>query len=124
MNKPIEMETVPFWVAGRGVASTGGRSGDVRNPATGGITKRVSFANAGDVDTAVQAAQAALPAWRDAPPLRRARVMQKFLQLLQTEQEGLAQIICEEHGKTLPDALGEVLRGMEVVEFACGTRIS
>jgi len=120
MNKPIEMETVPFWVAGRGVASTGGRSGDVRNPATGGITKRVSFANAGDVDTAVQAAQAALPAWRDAPPLRRARVMQKFLQLLQTEQEGLAQIICEEHGKTLPDALGEVLRGMEVVEFACG----
>ena len=120
MNKPIEVETVPFWVAGRGVASTGGRSGDVRNPATGGITKRVSFANAGDVDTAVKAAQAALPAWRDAPPLRRARVMQKFLQLLQTEQEGLAQIICEEHGKTLPDALGEVLRGMEVVEFACG----
>ncbi|MGA8053428.1 MAG: aldehyde dehydrogenase family protein, partial [Burkholderiales bacterium] len=114
------METGPFWVAGRGVASTGGRSGGIRNPATGGITKRVSFANAGDVDTAVKAAQAALPAWRDAPPLRRARVMQKLLQLLQTEQEGLAQIICDEHGKTLPDALGEVLRGMEVVEFACG----
>jgi malonate-semialdehyde dehydrogenase (acetylating)/methylmalonate-semialdehyde dehydrogenase len=72
------------------------------------------------VDAAVSAAQAALPAWRDAPPLRRARVMQKFLALLQENQKALAQLITEEHGKTLPDALGEVQRGLEVVEFACG----
>ena len=67
------------------------------------------------IDKAVKAAAAALPAWRDTPPLRRARVMQKFLQLLQKEQKALAGIITEEHGKTLPDAMGSVQRGMEVV---------
>ena len=120
MNKPVELQTLPHWIAGKPVASLSGRSGEVTNPATGAVTKRVPFANAAEVDAAVKAAQAALPAWRDAPPLRRARVMQKFLALLQENQKALAQFITEEHGKTLPDAMGEVQRGLEVVEFACG----
>jgi malonate-semialdehyde dehydrogenase (acetylating)/methylmalonate-semialdehyde dehydrogenase len=120
MNKPIEVHTVAHWIGGKPIASTSGRSGEVTNPATGAVTKRVPFANAAEVDAAVQAAQAALPAWRDAPPLRRARVMQRFLALLQEHQKTLAQLITEEHGKTLPDAMGEVQRGLEVVEFACG----
>jgi malonate-semialdehyde dehydrogenase (acetylating)/methylmalonate-semialdehyde dehydrogenase len=120
MNKPVEVQTLPHWIAGKPVASLSGRTGEVTNPATGAVTKRVPFANAAEVDAAVKAAQAALPGWRDAPPLRRARVMQKFLTLLQEHQKGLAQLITEEHGKTLPDAMGEVQRGLEVVEFACG----
>ena len=78
------------------------------------------FCNAPDIDAAVKAAAAAFPAWRDTPPLRRARVMQKFLQLLQANQKELARLVTEEHGKTLPDAMGSVQRGIEVVEFACG----
>jgi malonate-semialdehyde dehydrogenase (acetylating)/methylmalonate-semialdehyde dehydrogenase len=78
------------------------------------------LADVATVDAAVQAAAAALPAWRDAPPLRRARVMQKFLQLMQAHQEELAALASAEHGKTLPDALGSVQRGIEVIEFACG----
>ena len=120
MNKPIEIQTVPHWIGGKPVASTSGRWGEVTNPATGAVTKRVPFANSAEVDAAVRAAAAALPAWRDAPPLRRARVLQKFLALIQDNHKALAQLITEEHGKTLPDALGEVQRGLEVVEFACG----
>jgi malonate-semialdehyde dehydrogenase (acetylating)/methylmalonate-semialdehyde dehydrogenase len=120
MNKPIEIQTVPHWIGGKPVASTSGRWGEVTNPATGAVTKRVPFASVAEVDAAVRAAGAALPAWRDAPPLRRARVLQKFLALIQDNQKALAQLVTEEHGKTLPDALGEVQRGLEVVEFACG----
>jgi malonate-semialdehyde dehydrogenase (acetylating)/methylmalonate-semialdehyde dehydrogenase len=121
MNKPAELklDTVPVWINGKPVTS-GGRFGDVFNPATGQVTKRVVYADAGLVDSAVKAATAAFPGWRDTPPLRRARVMQKFLQLLQREQKSLARLVTEEHGKTLPDAMGSVQRGIEVVEFACG----
>jgi malonate-semialdehyde dehydrogenase (acetylating)/methylmalonate-semialdehyde dehydrogenase len=98
MNKPIELQTLPHWIGGKPVASQSGRACEVTNPATGAVTKRVPFANAGEVDAAVKAAQAALPAWRDAPPLRRARVMQKFLALLQDDQKALAQLVTEEHG--------------------------
>src|SRR5437868_8521108 len=121
MNKPAELkfETVPFWINGKPVAPAG-RHGEVFNPATGHVVRHVAFADAGIVDAAVKAATAAFPEWRDTPPLRRARVMQKFLQLLQQEQKALAAIVSEEHGKTLPDALGSVQRGIEVVEFACG----
>jgi malonate-semialdehyde dehydrogenase (acetylating)/methylmalonate-semialdehyde dehydrogenase len=121
MNKPadLKLDTVPFWIAGKPLASAG-RYGEVFNPATGQVTKRVPFADAGVVDSAVKAATAALPEWRDTPPLRRARVMQKFLQLVQRDQKTLAKIVTEEHGKTLPDAMGSVQRGLEVVEFACG----
>ncbi|MGH6954811.1 MAG: CoA-acylating methylmalonate-semialdehyde dehydrogenase [Alphaproteobacteria bacterium] len=121
MNKPVDaVLTVPLWIGGRPAGSASSRTGEVTNPATGAVTKRVPFCNAADIDAAVKAAQAAYPEWRDAPPLRRARVMQRFLQLLQQEQKGLARLVTEEHGKTLPDAMGSVQRGIEVVEFACG----
>ena len=121
MNKPAELrlETVPFWINGKPVTPAG-RHGEVFNPATGRVARHVAFADAGVVDSAVKAATAAFPGWRDTPPLRRARVMQKFLQLLQRDQKALARIVTEEHGKTLPDAMGSVQRGIEVVEFACG----
>jgi malonate-semialdehyde dehydrogenase (acetylating)/methylmalonate-semialdehyde dehydrogenase len=121
MNQRLDAAiSVPLWIDGKPVASRSDRSGEVTNPATGAVTKRVPFCNAADIDAAVKAAQAAYPEWRDAPPLRRARVMQRFLQLLQQEQKALARIVTEEHGKTLPDAMGSVQRGIEVVEFACG----
>src|SRR5947209_8464816 len=121
MNQRAEhrLETVPFWIHGKPVAPSG-RQGEVFNPATGQVARHVAFADAAIVDSAVKAAAAALPGWRDTPPLRRARVMQKFLQLLQRDQKTLARIVTEEHGKTLPDAMGSVQRGIEVVEFACG----
>src|SRR3954467_10716320 len=121
MNNPPEVnfETVSFWTKGKPVAPAP-RHGEVFNPATGHVVRRVAFADAAVVDSAVKAATAALPAWRDTPPLRRSRVLQKFLQLLQREQKTLARIVTEEHGKTLPDAMGSVQRGLEVVEFACG----
>jgi malonate-semialdehyde dehydrogenase (acetylating) / methylmalonate-semialdehyde dehydrogenase len=121
MNKPAELklETVPAWIAGKPVASAA-RSGEVFNPATGQVTKKVVFADNAMIDAAVKAASAAFPEWRDTPPLRRARVLQKFLQLLQDNQKSLAEIVSEEHGKVLSDAMGSVQRGIEVVEFACG----
>jgi malonate-semialdehyde dehydrogenase (acetylating)/methylmalonate-semialdehyde dehydrogenase len=123
MNKPVEsgnVGTVDLWIAGKRQRAGAARSGNVTNPATGKVTRRVPFCNAADVDAAVKAATAAYPGWRDTPLLRRARVMQKFLQLLQADQKELARLVTEEHGKTLPDALGSVQRGIEVVEFACG----
>ncbi|HZS67410.1 MAG TPA: CoA-acylating methylmalonate-semialdehyde dehydrogenase [Burkholderiales bacterium] len=121
MNKPAELklDTVPVWINGKPVTPAG-RHGDVFNPALGQPTKRVVYADAGVVDSAVKAATAAFPAWRDTPPVRRARILQQFLQLLQRDQKALARIVTEEHGKTLPDAIGSVQRGIEVVEFACG----
>src|SRR5436305_10244280 len=121
MNKPAELklETVPFWINGKPVTPAGPH-GEVFNPATGQVARFVAFADASLVDSAVKAATAAFPEWRDTPPLRRARVMQKFLQLLQRDQKTLARLVTEEHGKTLPDAMGSVQRGIEVVEFACG----
>src|SRR3954465_7195247 len=121
MKKPadLKLDIVPFWINGK-PGSSAGRHGEVFNPATGQVTRQVAFADAAVIDSAVKAATAALPEWRDTPPLRRSRVMQKFLQLLQREQKALARIVSEEHGKTLPDAMGSVQRGIEVVEFACG----
>jgi malonate-semialdehyde dehydrogenase (acetylating)/methylmalonate-semialdehyde dehydrogenase len=121
MNKPAELklDTVPVWINGKALAPAG-RFGEVYNPATGQVTKKVVFSDAKLVDAAVKAATAAFPEWRDTPALRRARVMQKFLDLLNKNQKALAAIVSEEHGKTLPDALGSVQRGIEVVEFACG----
>ena len=121
MNKPAELklETVPVWINGKAVAPTG-RTGEVFNPATGQVTRKVVFSDKALIDAAVNAAATAFPEWRDTPPLRRARVLQKFLQLLQADQKNLAQIVTDEHGKTLADAMGSVQRGIEVVEFACG----
>ncbi|MGQ0547116.1 MAG: CoA-acylating methylmalonate-semialdehyde dehydrogenase [Betaproteobacteria bacterium] len=121
MNKRIELglPAVPAWIGGKALAPSG-RSGDVYNPATGQVTKRVPFCNEEFIGKAVQAAASAFPAWRDTPPIRRARVMQEFLVLLKKHQKGLAEIVSSEHGKVLEDAMGSVQRGIEVVEFACG----
>jgi malonate-semialdehyde dehydrogenase (acetylating)/methylmalonate-semialdehyde dehydrogenase len=121
MNRPAELKlaTVPAWIGGRAVVPAG-RMGDVYNPATGEVTKRVPYCDAATVDAAVKAANAALAEWRATTLLRRARVMQKFLALLQAHQAEIARLITEEHGKTLADATGSVQRGIEVVEFACG----
>jgi malonate-semialdehyde dehydrogenase (acetylating)/methylmalonate-semialdehyde dehydrogenase len=121
MNKPAELklDTVPCWIGGKPVVPAG-RMGEVYNPATGQVTKRVPYCDAAAIDAAVKAAAAALPEWRDTSILRRARVMQKYLQLLQTHQKDIARLITAEHGKTLPDAMGSVQRGIEVVEFVCG----
>jgi malonate-semialdehyde dehydrogenase (acetylating)/methylmalonate-semialdehyde dehydrogenase len=114
------LETLPFWIGGKAIPATSARTGDVTNPATGNVIRRVPMATAADVDTAVRAARAAFPAWRDTPPQRRARVLQKFLALLRSNGSHITRIVSEEHGKTLPDAVGSLERGIEVVEFACG----
>jgi malonate-semialdehyde dehydrogenase (acetylating) / methylmalonate-semialdehyde dehydrogenase len=96
------------------------RSQPVFNPATGAITGQVALASTAEVNQAVAAAQAAFPAWADAPPLKRARVMFKFLELLNAHRDDLARMITAEHGKVFTDAQGEVTRGIEIVEFATG----
>ncbi|MEY4077555.1 MAG: Methylmalonate-semialdehyde dehydrogenase, partial [Pseudomonadota bacterium] len=108
------------FISGHKVSGSSSRAQDVFNPATGAVTGRVSLANTQDVDQAVAAAQAAFPAWADTPPLRRARVMFKFLELLNQHKDTLAHMITAEHGKVFTDAQGEVTRGIDIVEFACG----
>ncbi len=101
-------------------AGAAGRGQAVTNPASGSVTGRVALGSAVDVDAAVAAAQAAFPAWADAPPLKRARVMFKFLELLNLHRDDLARMITAEHGKVFTDAQGEVTRGIDIVEFATG----
>ncbi|MFM9900804.1 MAG: CoA-acylating methylmalonate-semialdehyde dehydrogenase [Polaromonas sp.] len=107
-------------IGGQAHPGTSGRSQNVFNPATGAVTGQVALANASDVGAAVAAAQAAFPAWADTPPIRRARVMYKFLELLNAHKDELAHCITAEHGKVFTDAQGEVSRGIDIVEFACG----
>ncbi|MDA3920998.1 MAG: CoA-acylating methylmalonate-semialdehyde dehydrogenase [Salinisphaera sp.] len=98
----------------------GGNTQPVYNPATGQVSGDVALASAADVDAAVAAAKAAFPGWADTPPIRRARVMFKFLELLNAHKDELARAIVLEHGKVFSDAQGEVARGIDIVEFACG----
>jgi malonate-semialdehyde dehydrogenase (acetylating) / methylmalonate-semialdehyde dehydrogenase len=111
---------LPLWIGGKEVHGTSGRHGDVFDPATGEVVRRVAFAGVEEIGQAVAAAKAALPAWRDAPPLRRARILARFRELLDANRDELARLISQEHGKTLPDAAGSLQRGIEVVEFATG----
>lgn len=123
MNKPVEnqiVKNIPLWINGKPAQATSSRTGEITNPATGAVTGRVPFCNEADVDTAVKAAQAAFPAWRDTPPLRRARILMKYRELIDAHRDELAALITAEHGKTLADAGGSVQRGLEVVEFAMG----
>src|SRR5487761_64215 len=114
------MSAPKIYVGGKPVDGSSGRWGDVYNPATGEKIRRVAFASAGEVDRAVQAAAAAFPGWAATPPLTRARILFKFLELLARDHDALARVISEEHGKVFSDAQGEITRGVEVVEFACG----
>lgn len=95
------------------------RTQDVFNPSTGEVTKQVALASKETVETAIAAAQAAFPAWRNTPPLKRARVMFRFKELLEQHAEKICQMIGEEHGKISHDAAGELQRGIENVEYAC-----
>lgn len=96
------------------------RTLDVTNPSTGKVVRQVADASAADVERAIAAAQAAFPAWRDTPPAKRAQVMYRFKQLLEEHADRLVQLVSEEHGKTVEDAMGELKRGIENVEYACG----
>jgi malonate-semialdehyde dehydrogenase (acetylating) / methylmalonate-semialdehyde dehydrogenase len=107
-------------INGRTVASTSGRSQAVYNPATGAVARQVALASAAEVNAAVAAGVAAFPAWSDMPPIRRSRIMFKFLELMNQHRDTLAAIITAEHGKVFTDAQGEVSRGIDIIEFACG----
>jgi malonate-semialdehyde dehydrogenase (acetylating) / methylmalonate-semialdehyde dehydrogenase len=112
--------TIPHWIGGKPVAGAEARKGEVYDPSSGALSGRVCLAGAAEIEASVAAAQAAFRGWAGTPPLRRARVLFRFRQLLEAASDELAAAISREHGKTLPDARGEVVRGMEVVEFACG----
>ncbi len=111
---------IPHFINGDDVAGSSGRFGDVFNPATGNITGRVPLASKQEVEAAVASAQAAFPGWAATTPLNRARVLFKFKQLLEANADDIALAITSEHGKVFSDARGELTRGIEVVEFACG----
>jgi malonate-semialdehyde dehydrogenase (acetylating) / methylmalonate-semialdehyde dehydrogenase len=119
-SQSAAIASIEHWIAGRVVPSQSGRRADVFNPASGSVTGRVALGNSAEVAAAVSAAQAAFPAWADTPPIRRARVMFKFLELLNRHRDELAHAITAEHGKVFTDAQGEVTRGIDIVEFACG----
>ena len=108
------------YIDGQLVAGGSQRFADIYDPATGEISARVPLANAAELQAAVAAAKTAFPGWSATPPLRRARVLSRFKELLEQNGERLAEIISAEHGKVHSDAMGEVVRGLEVVEFACG----
>lgn len=108
------------YIGGAHMAGNGSRTQPIYNPATGAISGHVRLGSAQDVDAAVASAQAAFPAWADTPPIRRARVLFKFLELLNRHKDELAALITAEHGKVFTDAQGEVARGIDIVEFSCG----
>jgi malonate-semialdehyde dehydrogenase (acetylating)/methylmalonate-semialdehyde dehydrogenase len=119
-KQPLVPTPLAHFIGGQRAGGASERAQDVFNPATGAVTGRVALAARADVDVAVAAARAAFPAWADTPPIRRARVMFKFLELLNKHRDELAQLITAEHGKVFTDAQGEVTRGIDIVEFACG----
>ena len=114
------MNQIGHWVDGRESADRSERLGDVYNPATGETAARVALASAKDVDRAVASSHRAFIEWREVPLAQRARIFFAFRELLEANRDELARIITREHGKVLSDAAGEVARGQEVVEFACG----
>jgi len=115
-----QQKTIGHFIGGKKVTGKGDRMGEVYNPATGKVQAMVAYATQNEVKLAIDAAAQAFPAWSSTPPLRRARIMFKFKELLDQHMDELARAITLEHGKTISDARGEVTRGIEVVEFACG----
>jgi malonate-semialdehyde dehydrogenase (acetylating)/methylmalonate-semialdehyde dehydrogenase len=114
------MREIGHFIGGKHVKGTSGRTGDVFQPMTGEIIAKVALATQAEVRTAVENAKAAQPGWYATNPQRRARVMFKFLELVHKEYDALAELLAREHGKTIGDARGDIQRGLEVVEFACG----
>ncbi len=120
MTSTIASPETAHYIHGERQTGTSLRTQSVYNPATGAVSSKVRLANAADVNAAVASAEAAFPKWADTPPIRRARIMYKFLELLNQNKDELARIITAEHGKVFTDAQGEVARGIDIVEFACG----
>ncbi len=114
------MREIGHFIGGKRVNGLSGRHGDVFDPNTGEVQAHVAFAKRSEVEHAIAVAEAAQPAWAAVNPQRRARVMMKFLELVQKEFDQLARLLSSEHGKTFVDARGDIQRGLEVVEFACG----
>ena len=123
MNAPKAFESkedVGHYVGGSVVTPKDGRFADVFNPAKGSVARRVALASRKDVDSVVAVAQKAFESWSQTSPLRRARIMFKYLELLNANRDELAAMITAEHGKVFTDAQGEVTRGIEILEFATG----
>jgi malonate-semialdehyde dehydrogenase (acetylating)/methylmalonate-semialdehyde dehydrogenase len=114
------MRDIGHFIGGKTVKGASGRTGDVFDPNTGEVQAKVALASKSEVEAAIANAEAAQPAWAATNPQRRARVMFKFLELVNKEYDALAKLLSSEHGKTVPDARGDIQRGLEVVEFACG----
>src|SRR5689334_18529230 len=114
------MREIGHFIGGKSIKGASGRFGDVFDPNTGEVQAKVALAKRSEVEQAIANSQAAQPAWAATNPQRRARVMFKFLELVQKDFEPLAKLLSSEHGKTIPDARGDIQRGIEVVEFACG----
>ncbi len=114
------MYEIGHWIDGRRVPGRSGRAGEIFNPATGEVQGRVAFASREEVDEAVARAAEAQPGWAATNPQRRARVLMEFIRLLNRDMDKLAEALSREHGKTLPDARGDVQRGLEVIEFSLG----
>jgi acyl-CoA reductase-like NAD-dependent aldehyde dehydrogenase len=114
------MKTVEHWIGGASTPGSSTRTAEVYNPATGQVQARVLQAGTADVDQAVQTAKKAYAAWQDVSLTRRARIMFAFRNLVEQHADDLARLVSAEHGKVISDAKGEVIRGLEVVEFACG----
>ena len=115
-----QVSVIRHWVGGKPLEGSAQRAGDVFDPSTGRITGRVLFASSEELDHCVRTARTAASAWAATPPVRRARILFEFRQLLKSASDDLARLISREHGKTVADAHGEIARGLEVVEFACG----
>ena len=123
MNASNALPLVGHWIGGQHVAddaTRNGRRAPVTNPATGEVVREVALASTATTEAAIAAAHAAFPAWRATAPLKRARILFKFKELLETHSTRLVDTITGEHGKVWDDALGELQRGIEVVEYACG----
>jgi malonate-semialdehyde dehydrogenase (acetylating)/methylmalonate-semialdehyde dehydrogenase len=114
------MQELTHYINGAHVKGISGRFADVYNPATGEVQAKVPLANSAELEQAVAHAAAAQPAWAAVNPQRRARVLMKFVDLLNRDMDKLAEALSREHGKTLPDAKGDVIRGLEVVEYCIG----
>jgi len=116
----VGLGTIHHWIGGKQAPSASGRCGDVYDPAKGQVRSKIGFADAAEVDAAVAAASRAFPEWRATALSRRAEILFKMRELADANRRRMAELITLEHGKTLPDALGEVARGLENIEFACG----
>ena len=114
------MEVVPHWINGSEIISKSNRSGEVYNPALGSVSKQVDFADVETIDSAIANSKRVFAEWSQTSLTKRVQILFAFRHLLNSKKEELAALITAEHGKVLSDALGEVTRGLEVVEFACG----